>query len=181
MINEMQPALVDGSYEFFNIGDTIYQLCAGGLNKVDKLPEIFTNLLSEELRSDSDANKWLTKLGFISTNDRIEKFYRCNYGASDSIPDICIEGKLGAREYVSCQERGSCPAEGFICKFPCGLSKLQIEISIAIASGKTDDQITYEKGISTNTIRYHKNRIEQKIEMLGKPAIAAWAARNLMK
>lgn len=178
MISTIQPAFSDGSFEFFDAGSCTYELTNGSFTPIVQLPAKFYSLLQEQLHSDKTAQRGLDKLGITDPEERIVKFYKCNYSESDEHPDINEKGKLGPREFVKCFERTDCIAQNELCRFPAGLSKREMQVARRIALGQMDAQICYELEITQNTLRNHKNNIEQKIGATGKVAIGVWAVKN---
>lgn len=178
MITSSHTAYKEKSFEFFEGGNSSYQLTEGEFTIIKGLPAHFYNLLKKELSTDILAQRGLNKLDIHIESERIQKFYLCNYSASDEHPDIDANGNIGKREFVKCCNRGKCPAEGTTCRFPNNLSKKEIDVSRLIALGYSDAQICYELDIAQDTLRNHKNHIEIKIGLKGKPAIAAWTVKN---
>jgi len=178
MSSQVQPALTGPSSEFWKDGDIRYQLTNGSSLKIDSLPDLLITALSVELKDDLPAQRGLDKLGIVDPDERLLKFFDCNFSSFDRYPDLDLNGNLGKREFIKCCDRGICPAEGEACRFPNKLSKKEADVARCIALGYTDAQICYELDIAQDTLRNHKNSIERKINMKGKPAIAAWAVKN---
>lgn len=174
----IQPALINGSSEYWKDGDIRYKLTNGQASEISNLPDSLKVPLKAELDNDLQAQKGLDRLGIHNDEDRLLKFFDCNYSLFDSIPDIDLSGNLGKREFISCCDRGICLAEGETCRFPNGLSKKESRVAKCIALGFTDAQICYDLDIAQDTLRNHKNNIERKIDQKGKPAIASWATQN---
>ncbi|RYD77412.1 MAG: LuxR family transcriptional regulator, partial [Sphingobacteriales bacterium] len=117
------------------------------------------------------------KLGIQEEKQRVEKFFDCNYSAFGGDADVTHCGKLGDREVVKCDQRDSCQFEGKLCKLPNRLTKREAQIARAIAKAMMDAEITADLFISQNTLRNHKNNIENKIGQTGKIAIAVWTEK----
>lgn len=174
----IQPALINGSSEYWKDGNIRYKLTNGQATEISSLPESLKIPLKAELKKDYQAQKGLNKLGIHDEEERLLKFFDCNFSLFDSIPDVDLSGNLGKREFIKCCNRGICIAEGETCRFPNGLTKKESNVAKCIALGFTDAQICYDLDISQNTLRNHKNSIERKIGQKGKPAIATWATQN---
>lgn len=180
LTKQIQPALFNGSHEFFSVGIDKRKLCNGLSESIHILSHNFTVLLADELRKDLKAQKSLTKLGLTKESDRIQKFYECNYSAFDAHPDITEDGELGPREYVQCAMReGACPFENKLCRNPMNLTNRETQVAKRIARGHMDIEICSELFMSGHTLRNHKNKIESKIGRKGKPAIASWVENYL--
>jgi len=179
LTEQIHPALIDSCTEFFDAKSFTYNLCNGMTEKSDFLSHKFTALLAEAIEADKDAKRSLTKMGINDPQARIRKFYQCNYSAFDKHPDITKDGQLGPREYVPCSLReGGCSFENKLCRNPQNLTNREMQVAKRIARGNYDMEICSELSISENTLRNHKNNIEEKIERKGKSAIANWIGEN---
>lgn len=174
-------SLLDTSQEFFEANTIDYKLTNGIVSRLKRLPSQFLNLISAEVALDLKSHLGFKKLKITDEYQRLHKYYRCNYSLYSNNPDISIGGSLGVKEFVNCKQRGHCAAEGLICKFPCGLTKRQAQISNRIANGQSDCQICSELFISQNTLRSHKNSIETKTGCAGKVSIGVWATESNLK
>jgi DNA-binding CsgD family transcriptional regulator len=172
------PFFTNQSQEYFVIEESINRMTNGHIEQVTSLPIEFYELLLKELSNDKEAQEGLNKMGVTNEKDRIYQYFKCNYSAYDSIPDIDATGQLGAKEYVSCSRRENCPGEGLACKAPSALSRRQIQIVKRIGAGQMDAEICSDLKISIHTLRNHKNNIEKKIGRTGKIAIAVWSVEQ---
>lgn len=177
-VDNLPSSLTTASFEFFKIGHQTMQLHAGTVSEIDSIPADLCNQISKVLESDNLAKIGFNRLNIQDHQEKVNKFFDCNYSAFDSESDVSDEGLIGGFEFIDCKNRGNCLAEGFICKFPFQLTKKQVEVAQRIALGQQDNQICYELDITQNTLRKHKNSIELKIGEYGKPAIAAFAVRK---
>jgi len=151
---------------------------SGVVSVVDALPSEFYDLLLNALQMDRLACRGLDKIGIHSEEERVLKYFDCNYSAYDGHSDVTTSGALGPREFVTCANRGGCKAEGLLCQFPGRLTKRQFEVAHRIALGQMDAQICIELSIAQDTLRNHKKTIELKTSSAGKVAIGVWAAMN---
>jgi DNA-binding CsgD family transcriptional regulator len=179
LCTEMIPeALFTPSFEYFKRGDVRYELTNGVTLPIEELPTLFYNLLKEEINLDKDKQKGLDKLGIKTEYDRVHKTFDCLYSSFDHKCDVMRCGNLGTPEFIKCDQRDTCPAEGLLCKFPGGISKRAAQVAKRVALGQMDAQICAELRIKQSTLRNHKNKIETKIGSTGKVAIAAWSVTN---
>ncbi|HEX8607323.1 MAG TPA: LuxR C-terminal-related transcriptional regulator [Pedobacter sp.] len=182
-MNQSSPslsALINSSTEFFTKDGIHYKTSNGSTEQLDTFPVEFYNLLLEKLKTDNDAQKGLQKLGVESEEEKVHKYYECNYSHFHGNSDISACGtELGCREYGPCSQRGNCLAHGELCRIPCGLTRRQVEVCRRITIGEKDANICSDLFISQDTLRSHKNNIEDKIGGRGKVNIAVWSIKNL--
>lgn len=169
------PGLIDSHTEFFDHHEVAYQVFAGTVQEASVLPEQFKHLIQLEIRSNPNIRLGLFRLGIEDEDSSITKVYKCNYSACDNHPDIDANGNLGPREYVSCVERGQCPAEGLLCKIPFGLTKRQRDVVREIGRGLLDKEICDKLSISQDTLRNHKDQAAAKAGIERKTSLAVIA------
>jgi DNA-binding CsgD family transcriptional regulator len=173
-------ALLNPCTEFFTVDGIDYKTSNGITEVLEKFPEEFYNLLLKDIESDTDTKRGLLKLGISTDQEMVRKHYQCNYSHFYGNSDLSACGtKLGCREYGHCSQRSACEAHGLLCKIPNNLTKRQVEICQRIAIGEMDAKICSELFISQETLRSHKNNIEDKIGGRGKVNIAVWSVKNL--
>lgn len=173
-------ALISSSTEFFTKDGIHYKTSNGTTEMLEALPLEFYHLLKEKMEGDPDAEKGFNKLGISDENEKVHKYYECNYSHFHGNSDLSVCGKkLGCREYGPCTSRGSCPAHGYLCQIPCNLTARQVEVCRRITIGEKDANICDDLFISQDTLRSHKNNIEDKIGGRGKVNIAVWSIKNL--
>ncbi|WP_285055185.1 response regulator transcription factor [Pedobacter ginsengisoli] len=173
------PALTTVSSEYFTLSEMMYKTSNGITENIEVLPVNFYNLLLTDLNNDPQAKRGLDRLNIKGEANRVNKHYDCNYSMFDGSSDVSACGSsLGPKEYGPCPKRETCKAHGLLCKIPGGLTVRQVQIAIRIALGQSDYQICLELFISQDTLRSHKNNIEEKIGAKGKVAIGVWAVKN---
>lgn len=156
------PGLVDNHTEYFNHHDKSLQVKSGSVHIISDLPTGFKNLIKQAIHEDRFAQRGLDKIGITEENERVQKYYSCNYSSCDQHPDVTDCGKLGPREYIPCPNRGNCEAEGMLCKIPFGLSIRQRDVVREIGFGLLDKEICAKLGISQDTLRNHKDHAAAK-------------------
>jgi DNA-binding CsgD family transcriptional regulator len=173
----MIAGLLTKDQEFFYTPENglHHKLSNGALKSSDGLCATFIGILAVALATDADANKGLDLLNITSQEDRIAKFYHCNYSAADDHPDVYENGTLGPREFVKCAERGNCLAECLLCKPPHGETKKELRVLEQIGAGKVDKEICDALCITQNTLRTHKDHISAKADLNRKPQLALLA------
>jgi DNA-binding CsgD family transcriptional regulator len=174
----LPQAFFTKSKEYFKKDDVRYVLTEGMATVLDEFPADYYLLLKEALTTDKNVEKGLSKLGITVESEQVYKFWDCNYSSFDHTCDVMRCGNLGNREFVECDKRESCSAEGLLCTIPNGLSIRQAQVAKRIALGQMDAQICAELGIKQPTLTNHKNNIETKIGSTGKIAIGVWAVKN---
>lgn len=111
----------------------------------------------------------------------IGQFIRCRYSRFDGTPDIDEHGRMGATEWTICDKRGSCRAEGILCK-PVSLkngelTRRETQVIQLIGLGLLDKEICAELYIAPDTLRNHKDNLSRKAGVERKAALAVVALR----
>lgn len=177
MVNK---SLYGKGIELFTQDDKLFVIQNGTVKPFSKDCSEVITVLSHELSSDEKASNWLHKNGYEG-NEALELFGKCRYGAFNAQADF-IKGKSKGVEYINCTKRGSCTAEGLLCKCieaPNGhISFREIEIIKLIAQDYSDKEIAKKLFISENTALTHVVNIRSKLGVKARPAVVAWAAEQ---
>lgn len=174
---QLLSTLVHNGTEYFTAGKVRHAINEGKIQVINHFPIEFYNLLLAELKADSNALRSLAKMGITNEREMVEHFFDCNYSAFGGDADVNHNGELGDREVVKCDIRDNCPYEGKLCQLPNNLTRREAQVTRSIAKAMMDAEITADLFISQNTLRNHKNNIENKIGKTGKIAIAVWAEK----
>ena len=59
------------------------------------------------------------------------------------------------------------------------LSARETEVAEGIANGLTDGEIAAVLGISTRTVKTHRDRVLRKLNLRSRSSVASWVAKNL--
>lgn len=112
---------------------------------------------------------------------QIYKFIECKLSGHDQFCDVDETGNVN-EEFISCEKRGHCIGEKYICKHnKYSLTRREIEIASIIATDKADKQVADIIGTSQFTVRKHINNIGPKIETETKIGIAKFAIEHNLK
>ncbi len=169
------PGLVDKHTEFFDHMGSDHMVKDGSVNICNGFPHFFEVLLDTAIANDPMVQKGLELLEITGTDERRMKFYDCNYSACDNAPDVTATGELGPREYVACPNRGTCVAEGKLCRLPYGFTKRERDVVREIGLGLLDKEICQRLAISQDTLRNHKDNAAAKAGIERKASLAVIA------
>jgi len=169
--NNIPAGLVDNNSEFFGSSNNIHHLSSGTVEIAQTLYKPFYNLIHQEITRNKSISKCLDLLGLDQEEQRVMKYYDCNYSGFDNNPDMIDHYTLGEREYVPCEFRETCEHEGILCKLPYNLTVKNGRVLKRIALGHLDKEICDELYMSPSALRYHKDIISNKTNTNRKPAL----------
>ena len=178
---QIPPGLFDKSVEFMVKDHEIYCLHNGQLLKYVDFPSWIIETIQEDIYKNPKALKALVDWDISDEDEKIRQYICCRFGGFDNNPDIDVNGVVSPAEYVQCGRRGKCAYEGKLCVsivLENGiLTKREIEVLVMIGQAKQDKEICSDLAIEQNTLRNHKNNIEEKAGVQGKVAMAILAHR----
>jgi DNA-binding CsgD family transcriptional regulator len=171
----MKPAGIKiGETEFFtDENGNISAMHQGCRKEIYQLPAIIHDLI--DVAMDETQKESLNKMGVFMPLDRRLQFLKCNCSTYDETPDL-VNGTF-RNEYVECSQRQKCAYEGKLCK-PITLSNgthltmAELRITSLIRAGQFDKEIARAVGIKENTLRKHKQNIQEKLNVDSKTQIA---------
>ncbi len=170
MLKALPVGLINAGVEFFrdpeNIGHSYY-LTRSAVHRVMDAPEWMRVIIIADMEKHPTKVEALVELGYEGEDEQLEMYVGCLAGAFDGLADI-VEGVFKHTEYVPCQLRGSCLAEGRLCNALCVgpnnqyLTKREIEILILVASGLQNKEIGDRLAISLETVKVHVKHLHEK-------------------
>jgi DNA-binding CsgD family transcriptional regulator len=176
------PAGIESGIEIYRNkeGELDAMICGTKMHYLD-LPIIIREIFQSELIADKQAINSLTKEMKVTEADQMElKFVDCRYGRYNYKPDL--DGHSLHPDAPSCSELKTCPGFGKVCKIPKGkngiLSRQEYIITLLVAKGKQDKEISFELDIEISTIRTYLARIREKLCVNNRIEIALWAINN---
>lgn len=158
----MIAGLIDHHKEYFTINNSDFKAHQGVVVKIPSLCSSFKDLISQRLAAMPLAVNKLAEMGFTSHDERILKYYDCNYSDADEQPDVLANGTLGPREFKKCKNRGNCIGEGVVCTNPYLLTIKETQVLKYIGLGLLDKEICDVLNIAKDTLRSHKDHISIK-------------------
>lgn len=176
----LPAGLLDANGEIFGEDFKVWCLLNGERLPFSKFPAELIDALKEKLALDIEAQKSL-KSWNIPKADHLERYTFCMYAGFDLVADFNHTHELHEPEYHNqCGIKDTCAHKGKLCtmhlKVKYGkLSPREIQVTRLIGQQYTDRQIAIELGISTETLRNHKNSTERKTGAIGKVGIAVIA------
>ncbi len=114
---KIYPGLLGPDVEIFNDNEQLKILFNGQVKPFSSAPYSVIALLLEKIESEPDSKKILENWHPNSPTCQAQQFARCRFGGLDFEADI-KDNQLQDGEYHPCPYRGSCSAEGVLCKLP---------------------------------------------------------------
>ncbi len=112
------PGLMCANVEIFkNKSGELKILSDGKVKPFSDAPFAIIAVLLEQLQLEPESKKILEEWHPGSDIAQVNQFASCRFGGLDFQADI-KDYKLQDGEYHPCQHRGSCAAEGILCKMP---------------------------------------------------------------
>lgn len=176
------PAGIENGVEIFrnHNGELDIMLSGTKMHYIDA-PLVIREIFQSELIADKVAFHSLTVKMKITEADKMElKFVDCRYGRYDDKSDL--DGHTTRPDAPCCSELKTCLGFSEVCKIPAGkngiLSRREYIITIMVAKGKQDKEISFELDIEISTIRTYLARIREKLCVNNRIEIAMWAINN---
>ena len=182
--NKIYPGMLCAGIEFFVHDDEEKVIQGGVVKDLAQAPYSVFDILEEAIDADESVKAALLKMHPLSKHQRLRQFVRCRFGGLDMQPDIKA-GVLQEAEYWPCPLRGSCPAEGVLCKMPRHngneLSKDDISLMKLIATDRTNKSIADVLNVPLGTFHRNKTALYNKLGIITKQEVALIAvALNLI-
>lgn len=168
----MIAGLIDEHKEYFLANNIQFLADAGQVKSLPALCTSFTSLLSNQLYAQPLAVKKLNEMGFTTHEEKIIKYFDCNYSEADDQPDVLACGSLGPREFKRCPNRGNCLGENVVCATPYLLTIKEVQVLKYIGLGLLDKEICEVLAIAKDTLRCHKDHISVKTNSSRKAQLA---------
>jgi len=176
---QIPPGLFDKSVEFMVKDHEIYCQHDGQRFIYSEFPAWIIETIKDDMFNHPKALKALVAWDITDQDEQIRQYICCRFGGYDNNPDISVDGQVSPAEYVQCGRRGKCAHEGKLCVsivLDNGvLTKREVEVLVMIGQAKQDKEICSDLAIEQNTLRNHKNSIEEKAGVQGKVAMAILA------
>lgn len=173
----MIPAgLRPGETEFIALDGNIIAMHEGHKTAIENLPYHILGMV--DLAISHHQRTCLTKWHIFDHIGQIKQFLKCNASVADATPDI--KDGVFRGEYVACAFRGKCQFEGKLCTSVNTadgkhLTFSEMRITSHIRAGLFDKEIAEACGISINTVKVHKQNIQEKLGVERKTMIAVKA------
>lgn len=187
MIRQLPAGLIDDRFELFadpvNL-EKAYCLCGGQVTRVSNAPSRVKHIIAHDMAKYPTKQDWLTKLGYLQPDERLEKYSSCVFGAYDGEADM-VDGQLVHTEFWLCPKRSICPATDQLCnplRLPNGiLSNRQIEVLQLIGQCLLNKEIAQKLQISIETVKIHIKNIQEKSGLMNKKDLVKLAyQKNLI-
>lgn len=179
---KLPAGLTDKNVEIFEFNGSAYALYDGAKMHFSELPTDIVTALRNDMLRNTDAMICLTKMGIRDTNEMLEKYLTCRYGALDSTADFNTSKENFTPEYHNYGMRQNCPYEFTLCDRVSidgiMLTRKEVQIVHLIASGNTDIQTADIAKVAIDTLLTHKKHIYTKLGIHSQAQLTAIAFRN---
>ncbi len=141
------PGLLGPDIEIFNDKEQLKILHNGQVKPFSAAPYSVIAILLEKLESEPETKAILQEWHPDSTMNQVHQFARCRFGGLDFEADI-RDNQLQDGEYHPCPHRGSCSAEGILCRLPMVNGTrltLQLVKLMRLLSGTDTNEVIAEK------------------------------------
>lgn len=152
----------------------VFALSDGKSIPFDQLPTEMRAQIFEMLLDDPKA---MEDLKGLSAQEATSIFAFCIFGAADSNPDFCANGKLKSADNFICSDNCQCLKwqSKNITINGNNLTIREIEIIQLFATDLSDKMIADKLGICVSTLDTHKNNLFEKAGVCSKPGLIAAA------
>lgn len=179
-LNKVFPGLMCDSLEFFNTGKDLMYFNKGRLRSFKELPFSYVQVIREKIKADPAIQSELMQMHPDSEMKRIEQFAICNFSGLDHEPDI-QNGILQEGEYWNCPMRGSCIAEGILCK-PLTyngqpINAVEITMIKLLVTKMTNETIADTMLLPLGTFHMFKKHLYDKLKISTKQELTRIADR----
>ena len=175
------PGMISEEIEFFTTGQELKVIQNGKIFPFAEISPKVYEILKNAMPKDFDAHSELIKWHPTNEAKQIEQFTKCRYGGLDFNADIDIAGKLQKGEYWPCPLRGSCNAEGIICKNITyngnQISNQEINLIKELVTDTTNEEIADKLNIKLGTLHFKKRVLYEKLEIKTKQELTIFAIK----
>jgi len=144
----MHPGLLGPDFEMFKISnDEVKFITNGEVKPFSQAPFSIIALLLEQIEKEPQSKKILEEWHPGSPMKQVHQFAGCRFGGLDYQADI-KDNQLQDGEFHPCPHRGSCTAEGILCKLPkVNGTRLTLQMVnlIRLLSGSDTNEVIAEK------------------------------------
>lgn len=160
------PIMGIASTEFYVSNDELLFIENNKILPFSEISESHKTLLRNEIEMDLQVKNSLLEMHPHSEIKRLEQFTKCRFGGLDYFPDI-KDGKLQDGEYWECPKRGTCTAEGILCKLPMyngkRLEKEEIQLLQLTATNKINEVIAEDLNLPLGSLHKFKKAVYKKL------------------
>lgn len=162
----------DNSIELFTDRETkrLYFMQCGVTKPFRELPPHYKMQIMAQLLSDVKA---MQDLRVLPVSEALEAYAFCLYGAMDSTPDFCKEGKLAANENFMCSDNCRCVSwhTKTINYNGRAITGREIEVIRELRHDRKDLLTAYELGMAVPTLVTHKKHLFDKFDVHSTTAL----------
>jgi DNA-binding CsgD family transcriptional regulator len=168
----------DDQIEFFEFEGKSFAIHQGRAKSFFELPIVIQNQVWNLI--DENTHMMLESQGYISREQKLDKFSMCRFGRLDNQADI-VENSFYSEHY-DCGFRGTCPMEGVVCtgiKFNGQiLSIFELKMISLLATDHKTQVIAEKMGVCLNTLDAKKKIVFEKLGVMSRPKLIFIAATH---
>jgi len=169
--------MVSSDYELFHYRDELKFMSDGHIQPFNKLPLDILAAIQDLISNETQDVQGFLINGFENnpcSGNAVETFAYCRFGGLDFTADFKVsaahyEGtiKIQDGEYWDCPVRGSCAAEGVLCKMPVvngeRLLPVDVQIMKLLHTSDTNEMIADRLDLPMGTYHLYKKNLYRKL------------------
>lgn len=185
--NINQEILEHGAIEFYGHHGIAHAIIDGTSTPLKEWPIRVIDMIMRDIDRHPGAEEALETIGLHKPIDKVNQYTICMYGELNMVPDF-INFKRNASDAEFVQlicGNVNCSYRGVLCNLIHAvggqLTDREVIICQLLAENNSCQDIADALGISINTVNTHITNILPKVGVKNSKAVAAWAAKNLIK
>lgn len=172
---KIYAGLLGPGIEIFQSDDGLKIIQDGRIKPFSAAPYSVIARLLEQIAKEPETFEILKKWHPDSEMKQVEQFASCRFGGLDFTPDI-KNNKLQDGEYHPCPKRGTCEAEGILCKMPkinhTRLSLQMVKLMRLISGTDTNEVISEKMEIPLGSYHLLKKKLYELLNVQTKQEVA---------
>lgn len=173
---KIYPGLLGPDIEIFNDENgSLKVLTDGQVKPFSQAPFALIAILMEQLEQEPEAKKILEQWHPDSSMKQVHQFAGCRFGGLDYEADI-KDNQLQDGEFHPCPHRGSCTAEGILCKLPkingSRLSLPMVNLMRMLSGTDTNEVIAEKMSLPLGSLHLLKKTLYEVLNVQTKQEVA---------
>lgn len=170
----MPAGILNGTEAFWHDGQK-WIIHEGHATRFEAAPIKVQNMIAEAFLADTEARRYLTRIGCTAFSKAFDFWYRCKLGALDSIPDF-INNNFTPDAYNSACTDYDCVHRGKFCSMASGLKNYEVKSLAALKEGYTVDEAAAQVYVSPAGMKSRVEKMKEKLGARNLPQLTAIAA-----
>lgn len=174
----LYPGMCDGSLEiFFHPEEQQLKAIEGGTVKpftaVTESRKLFLyNILQDEPATAAALERMVPN----DPKGQVEKLAKCRFGGLNFQPDFCPDTEAQSYDFVECDQRGTCPGCGIVCRnleyHGEQLDSVDVKAIRLMATDHKTVLLAEELGMPEGTFHVYRTKLYRRIGVKSKPELA---------